>query len=122
MRAEPPAPPASNSLQRSRGDWRPLALWSLFVLLLAGLLLLWEDDPLQLGLLAGAGAAMLAAGVLVALYRPRRQPLAGSSWSTVLLALGATALVLGALFGAWLLLPGAGLAALGAGGLIREAR
>jgi hypothetical protein len=96
-------------------------LWSLLLLLLAGLLLAWEDDPLQLGLLAGAAGATLLVAALLLLRAPA-EPARASSWSTVLLALGATALVLGAVFGSWLLLPGAGLSALGLGGLLREAR
>jgi hypothetical protein len=44
------------------------------------------------------------------------------SAATVALAAGVTALVLGVELGSWLMLVGAGMVALGAGGLIRELR
>jgi hypothetical protein len=84
-------------------------------------------EPLMLG---SAAAGCLAAGALLWLAdaarrlgsgeRPRT--IAESSFATATLIAGLALALLGAGFGLWLILIGAGLAALGCGGLLREAR
>lgn len=83
----------------------------------------------EYGLLGGASAACLAAGVAMlardVLRRPPPDPpraLADDSFATVVLVLGAALALVGAGFGLWLILIGAAVMMVGFGGLIREAR
>ena len=95
--------------------------WALLHGILAGLLLGWDRDPLQVGLLGGSGfvAALLALALLA--YHDRRQRLLPElSLATVLFAFGVASAVSGIAFGLWLILIGAGIAALGLAGIARE--
>lgn len=84
-------------------------------------------EPLMLG---SAAAGCLAAGALLWLADAGRRASAGegprtiadSSFATAALIAGLALALLGAGFGLWLILIGAGVAALGWGGLLREAR
>jgi hypothetical protein len=84
--------------------------------------------PIEYELLGGASAACLLAGLALwwlerrrgALERPRAIP--DDSVAAATLATGLALALLGAGFGLWLILLGTGVAALGTGGLVREAR
>jgi hypothetical protein len=100
------------------------ALWGLFLLALALLLLAWEASALQLGLLGGAAAVVLVlAAALRWLPGQGRSPEAPeTSYATLVLAAGLALALAGAVFGLWLLLPGLALAVLGGSAAVREAR
>ncbi|MCW3031780.1 MAG: hypothetical protein JWM60_125 [Solirubrobacterales bacterium] len=84
--------------------------------------------PIEYELLGGAAAACLLTGLglwrldlrRAAVERPRALP--DQSLAAATLAAGLALALLGAGFGLWLILVGAGVTALGAGGLLREAR
>jgi hypothetical protein len=83
----------------------------------------------EYGLLGGASAACLAIGLAMWLHDARRRlalerarTLADDSFATVTFVIGLAAALVGAGFGLWLVLIGAGIAALGLGGLAREER
>lgn len=102
--------------------WFYVALWGVLLAVLAVLHLAFDVRGLQIGLAAGAAAAVLVLGGLLA-ARPRREGvrlLPDNSYATVLLAIGAVMIALGLLFGQWLYLIGAGVALFGAGGIARE--
>ena len=95
--------------------------WAFLHGVLVGLLLVWTTDPLQWGLLAGSGlvAAFLALGILG--YRaPRTRLVPELSVATILFAFGVGSALSGVAFGLWLILIGAGAAALGLAGMARE--
>jgi hypothetical protein len=97
------------------------AVWGALLLVLAALLLFWDDDPLQLGLLAGAAGVAVLVALAVVLRRragPSRVP--DASPAVAVVALGLALLAAGFAVGPWLLLPGAGLVALGTFGLVRR--
>jgi hypothetical protein len=82
----------------------------------------------EYALLGGASAACLASGLAMLAYdtlrfhmRERPRVLADNSFATATLVVGLAVALVGAGFGLWLILMGAGVAALGAGGLVREA-
>jgi hypothetical protein len=89
---------------------------------------------IEVEMLGGAAAACLLAGSAVWLLdaraarsqrrrqAPERVLLSDSSVASAGLACGLALALLGAGFGLWLILIGAGVTALGAGGLVREAR
>jgi hypothetical protein len=103
-----------------------LAGWGLLVLALAALQLPFGPHLVEVALLAGAGLACLAVAAVAAVRARRRPPRADSetrvtrSGPTVGLALGVALMAFGAEAGPWLILLGAGVAALGLGGLLRE--
>ncbi len=83
---------------------------------------------IEAAMLGGAAAACVLAGlVLWALdarrgsTQERRRILASDSFATATLIAGLALALLGAGFGLWLILIGAGVSALGGGGLVREA-
>jgi hypothetical protein len=84
--------------------------------------------PIEYEMLGGASAACLLAGLALwwldarrgELERPRALP--DTSLAAACLAAGLALALLGAGFGLWLILIGAGIVALGAGGLVREQR
>jgi hypothetical protein len=90
--------------------------------ILAAVLWVWSSDELPPALLSAAAAATWLLGGWLALRRRRRELrlIPDLSLPTVLLALGAAAAANGAVFGLWLILIGAGLAALGLAGVLRE--
>jgi MFS family permease len=83
---------------------------------------------IEYGLLGGASAACLVTGIamwahdmLRSRMHERPRVLADNSFATATLVAGMAVALVGAGFGLWLILIGAGIATLGAGGLVREA-
>jgi hypothetical protein len=108
-----------------RSDGRPLFGFAAAVFVLDALL--WTYHPRALvGLLLALPAAVAVIGGLV--LSAARTPegalrvVPELSLATTLLAAAVAVASAAAIFGVWLLLIGAGLAALGAGGLVRERR
>jgi len=92
--------------------------WGALLLALTALQLVFGPATIELALLGGAGAACLIVGLV---WRLRVRPAPPRrSWGTVALAAGVALAVVGAEAGTWLILLGAGLAALGLGGLVAE--
>jgi hypothetical protein len=95
--------------------------WALLHGVLVGLLLGWETDPLQVGLLGGSGfVAALLALVILAYQGQRARLLPELSLATIMFAFGVASALSGVAFGLWLILLGAGVAALGLAGIARE--
>ena len=101
-----------------------VGLWGAFLMALALLLLGWERSWLQVLLLGGAALVVLALGAaLVRSWgRPREPTDVDVSLPVPVLACGIALALLGVPFGTWLLLPGLALTALGAAGVLAEAR
>jgi hypothetical protein len=84
--------------------------------------------PIEFIMLGSASVACLIAGVVVWALDVRAGPgesprvIADESAATATLVVGLALALVGAGFGLWLILIGAGIAALGAGGLVRERR
>lgn len=101
-----------------------LVVWGLLLAGLTAGLLFFTTNVLELGLLGGAAAAIVAFAALYAFpagdEASRRLP--DLSYATVLTTVGAATMVVGAGFGLWLILLGAGVFLLGLGGLARELR
>jgi hypothetical protein len=104
----------------------PLVAWGTFILLLGVGLLAWSGaiaGPWLL--LAASGTACIASGFVVGLLLPegdRRRALPDISLSPTVMAGGLLVLLVAVAAGRWLVLPGLGVIALGAGGLVRELR
>jgi hypothetical protein len=104
--------------------------WGAMLLAAAVLQLVLGGEPVELALQAGVGLAAVAVGAGVAAARGRSTaPRPGERWraadrsmATVLTAVGVALMAFGAEAGPWLVLIGAGGAAIGAAGLVREAR
>ena len=102
--------------------------WGLWLGALSALQAVFAPKLIQFSIPAVASAACVVGGLaLWALderqgedERPRM--IADSSLATVALILGLAVALLGAGFGLWLILIGAGIAALGLGGVVREQR
>jgi hypothetical protein len=108
-----------------RSDGRPLFGFAAAVLVLDALL--WAYHPRALvGLLLALPAVLAVIGgvVIAAAGQPdgRLRLVPELSLATTLLAAAFAVAATAAVFGLWLLLIGAGLAALGAGGIVRELR
>lgn len=105
-----------------KGPAAVLLGWALLLGVLGLVLAVWSDDALARGLLLGAagGAAVLAGLALLAGKEPRRRTVPDLSVSTALVAIGLAALVLGSVFGTWLVALGLGLALLGLAAVARE--
>jgi hypothetical protein len=101
----------------------PIALWALLTGgLAAGELAFWHN-AYGYGLLAGVAVVTGAAAGLLARWRHRvllEEEATAESYPVVLLAAGLTLAAVGAVFGAWLWLPGLGLAAAALGMLAHE--
>jgi hypothetical protein len=103
-----------------------LGVWTL--LFLAFLHTTYHTRPIEPELLGSAAAATLVAGVVIWQLDVRRRRASGyetvtsDSIATVPLAVGLAMALIGANFGLWLILIGAGMAALGIGGIVREER
>jgi O-antigen/teichoic acid export membrane protein len=87
----------------------------------------FHPHVIEYALLGGASAATLLCGLLLwvvdAHERDRRvRAIPGGSIATATLVSGLALALIGAGFGLWLILIGAGVAALGAAGLVREER
>jgi hypothetical protein len=97
-------------------------VWGLFLAGLTLAQLAFMSETFSFGLLGGAALATLVLGVVLLVRRrpageaPRELP--ELSYPTIVLAVGIAVTLLGIPFGEWLLLPGLGLLALGAGGLV----
>jgi hypothetical protein len=102
-----------------------LALWGLYLGIFALVLWIWGPYTLPpLILTCAAGAAVLA-GIALAAWparEPPARPLPEISLPAALAAAGAATALYGVSFGLWLVLIGAGLAALGIAGVARELR
>lgn len=95
--------------------------WALVHGLAAAVLLGWTTDPLQVGLLGGSAVVAVVVGVAILAYRrPRSRLLPELSLPTILFAFGVGSALSGTAFGLWLVLFGAGAAALGLAGIARE--
>ena len=98
--------------------------WAAWLTVLVSVLLVWTPgDWLQwLPFVAAAGGAWLLGLFLLLRRRAAGEPrlVPDLSPATVLVALGAAALLNGASFGLWLVLVGAGILAIGLAGLVRE--
>jgi hypothetical protein len=104
--------------------WFYVILWGVLLAILAVLHLAFDVRGLQIGLAAGAAAAVLVLGGLLAARGPREHArlLPENSYATVMIAVGVVMVGAGLLFGQWLYLMGAGLVVLGGGGIARELR
>lgn len=113
-------------------DYATVLLWGLFMAVLGAVAVVFFDpsDPETPALLGGTALLMLLIGLFLATRR-RGAPDAGdlaarvvpdSSVATVCVAVSIATLALGAELGLWLALAGAGMLAVGLGGLVREAR
>jgi hypothetical protein len=104
-----------------------LLAWGAWIGVADSIQAIFGPRQIQFEMLGCASAAALLSGLgLWALDRRRGeqdQPrlLAESSFATATLVCGLVLALLGAGYGLWLILIGAGVAALGAGGLVREA-
>lgn len=104
------------------GTW--LGIWTAVQLLF--LHATFPERTIQWVMLGGASAAAIATGAAVfQLGRARRPPpdrrlVADESAATATLAVGVAIALLGASFGLFLLLTGAGIALVGLGGILRE--
>ncbi len=105
-----------------------LLAWGLWLAVLTGVQALFAPKLIQFSIPAVASAACVAVGIVVWVLdsrqaRGERQRLVtDSSIATITLVLGLAVALLGAGFGLWLILIGAGILALGLGGVIREQR
>ena len=105
-----------------------LLAWGLWLAVLTGVQAVFAPKLIQFSIPAVAGAACVVAGLVVWALDARRargerpRLIADSSIATVTLVLGLAVALLGAGFGLWLILIGAGILALGLGGVVREQR
>jgi hypothetical protein len=103
-------------------DGSYVALWGIFLTVLAWLQFAFAARRLQWALALGVALVILvlAALLLVRPNRDRVRLLPQTSYATVLLAVGVVMVALGLIFGQWLYLMGAGVVVLGAAGVARE--
>lgn len=105
-----------------------LLVWGLWLGVLTALQAVFAPKLIQFGVPAVASAACLLAGLIVWVLDARQgqgerpRLLADGSLATVALVVGVAVALLGAGFGLWLILIGAGIVALGLGGVVREQR
>jgi hypothetical protein len=105
-----------------------LLAWGLWLGALTGLQAVFAPKPIQFSIPAVASAACVAAGLVVWALDARQSRgerprlIADGSVATVALVVGVAVALLGAGFGLWLILIGAGIVALGLGGIAREQR
>ena len=104
--------------------------WGAWLGVLTALQAPFGTRAIESEMLGSAAAACLAAGALVWMLDRRRarveqaerRLVTDSSLASACLACGLALALIGAGFGLWLILIGAGVSALGAGGLLREGR
>jgi O-antigen/teichoic acid export membrane protein len=108
----------------------PILLWGVYLAVLSGVLIVifGYTSPAEPALLAGTAGIVLVFGLLVALRRlhltDRGEPHALPDLSPPIpwIAVAIVFLLLGVELGAWLTLIGAGMLAIGIGGVVREQR
>jgi hypothetical protein len=108
----------------------PILLWGVYLAVLSGVLIVifGYTDPAEPALLAGTAGVVLVFGLLVALRRlgrvDRGEPHALPDLSPPMpwIAVAILFLLLGVELGLWLALIGAGMLAIGIGGVVREQR
>ncbi|HET6506066.1 MAG TPA: hypothetical protein VFG42_04715 [Baekduia sp.] len=113
-----------------RRGWIVLAGWGALIVASAAVQVIFSPRAVELAMLGGSGAIVIAAGLAALISERRRRPrgmrerevLRWTSASTVALAVGISLFVLGWEVGAWCLGIGAGLAAVGLFGVVREVR
>jgi hypothetical protein len=106
-----------------RRDFTPVLVWALLLSGLTLAQLAFMAETYSYGLLGGAALVTLLLGSLLLARRPRVEGgrlVPELSYPVVALGLGVAGVVGGLALGLWLLLPGLGLAVLGAGALLRE--
>ena len=105
-----------------------LLAWGAWLGLFTAVQAPFHSHVIEYGMLGAASAATLLAGAVlwaIDARRPgpaRRLAIPDSSEATATFVTGLALALVGAGFGLWLILIGAGVAALGAGGLVREER
>lgn len=105
-----------------------LLAWGLWLAVLTGVQAVFSPKLIQFSIPAAASAACVAAGLVVWALDARQargerpRLITDSSIATVTLIVGLAVALLGAGFGLWLILIGAGITALGLGGVVREQR
>jgi hypothetical protein len=97
--------------------------WGLFLLVLAGVQQAFDPATIEIALQAGIGLASVVAGLVWWRWpAPGDRRIAIGSGATMLAAIGVALAAFGAEAGPWLILIGAGVAAIGAGGAIAQRR
>jgi hypothetical protein len=109
------------------GGWRVPVGWGLLLVALAAVEVIFGPNGLELAMLGGAGAATAAVGLLMLAGERRAaasdtEALPEGSLPTVVASFGLAAVVLGWEVGPWMIGIGAGLLAVGLGGVVRELR
>jgi hypothetical protein len=105
-----------------------LLAWGLWLGLLTGVQAVFASTLIQFSIPAVTSAACVAAGLVVWALDARQtrgeraRLITDGSIATVTLVVGLAVALLGAGFGLWLILIGAGILALGFGGVVREQR
>jgi hypothetical protein len=105
-----------------------LLVWGSWLLAVTAVQLVFAPKAIQIAIPLAAAAACLDGGLVIwrlDARRAGREPprlLTDGSVATATLAVGLAVLLVGAGFGLWLMLIGAGVAALGLGGVVREQR
>lgn len=105
-----------------------LLAWGLWLAVLTGVQAVFAPKLIQFSIPAVASVACVAAGLVVWALDARQtrgerpRLVTDSSIATITLVLGLAVALLGAGFGLWLILIGAGILALGLGGVVREQR
>jgi hypothetical protein len=117
-----------------RGAAIVLLAWGGWLGLLTAVQAPFGPRAIEVEMLGSASAACLLAGAVLSLLdartarargqrrAPERELVSDSSVASAALVCGLALALLGAGFGLWLVLIGAGVTSLGAGGLVREAR
>jgi Mn2+/Fe2+ NRAMP family transporter len=107
----------------------PLAIWSLLLLVLVGLIPVFGADLLVYALLASSAALIALLAAVVALTTRERSrsswmplPIPDLSLPAALLAVGLTGIAVGFTVGPWMTYIGSGLTLLALAGLARERR
>jgi hypothetical protein len=114
-----------------KGGALVLCVWGLVLVVLAVLMATaFGENPTAVLLLGGAGAASVLLGAALWTFRGRvpgedpdaERPVTDASMAAGLAGAALALMLLGTQYGAWLVLIGGGLLALGLGGIAREIR
>jgi hypothetical protein len=103
----------------------PPLLWGLLCTVSGATLWVWHGDAFPALILVSSGAGAMALGLALQIARPRDvyarpRAVTDGSVATVACAVGLALMGLGLAAGLWIALVGAGVVALGVGGLVRE--